>query len=482
MELLKKYGLLILLALLLPAGLVAQTDPEKAARLEEGKLIFTIDLRWDDEQLEKVQELFSLDSLLIAGAFEGLQKVIADSVEWRLRKMNQNLVEVYKEVQKMESAAQWKDDIIMMDDRWFEKAPVPPTGAATYGTNEFSRKSVFDLEGGRTLFLLTDHEDAERVYLSGSFNNWSTMRTSMERTDSGWVAVQNLPPGEHFYKFIVDGRWMHDPNNERREKDGHRGYNSIYFKYNYTFDLEGYTDARRVIVAGSFNGWDERELRMSATEDGWELPVYMKEGTHAYKFIVDREWILDPGNPVVRPDGRGNYNSFIGIGDTIFFRLNGYTDAEEVVLAGSFNAWNPGELFMTKTDNGWELPYVLAPGNYEYKFVVDGRWITDPGNPYTTGTGDFINSFLAYEPNHTFNLEYFPAAESVIVTGSFNGWSQNDYRMIKRDGIWHFELHLKPGKYLYKLIVDGEWILDPGNPLWEENEFGTGNSILWIEP
>jgi hypothetical protein len=30
------------------------------------------------------------------------------------------------------------------------------------------------------------------------------------------------------------------------------------------------------------------------------------------------------------------------------------------------------------------------------------------------------------------------------------------------------------------VIVDKEWKLDPGNELWEENEYGTGNSVLWI--
>jgi hypothetical protein len=34
---------------------------------------------------------------------------------------------------------------------------------------------------------------------------------------------------------------------------------------------------------------------------------------------------------------------------------------------------------------------------------------------------------------------------------------------------------------LYKFIVDGKWILDPGNKLWEQNAENTGNSILWID-
>jgi len=32
------------------------------------------------------------------------------------------------------------------------------------------------------------------------------------------------------------------------------------------------------------------------------------------------------------------------------------------------------------------------------------------------------------------------------------------------------------------LVVDGKWILDPDNSQMEENEYSTGNSVLWIEP
>ena len=52
--------------------------------------------------------------------------------------------------------------------------------------------------------------------------------------------------------------------------------------------------------------------------------------------------------------------------------------------------------------------------------------------------------------------------------------------MVREGNSWKFPLRLKPGKYTYKFIVDGTWILDPGKPLFEENEHGTGNSVLWI--
>ena len=52
--------------------------------------------------------------------------------------------------------------------------------------------------------------------------------------------------------------------------------------------------------------------------------------------------------------------------------------------------------------------------------------------------------------------------------------------MNKINGGWQLPYVLSAGVYEYKFIVDDQWILDPGNKLWEENEFGTGNSVLWV--
>ncbi|MBC8172950.1 MAG: hypothetical protein H7X71_03495, partial [Chitinophagales bacterium] len=64
------------------------------------------------------------------------------------------------------------------------------------------------------------------------------------------------------------------------------------------------------------------------------------------------------------------------------------------------------------------------------------------------------------------------------------------YKLENYDNEWReignqhaaFYPNLPPGKYIYKFVVDGNWILDPDNPHMEENEFGNGNSVLWIEP
>jgi hypothetical protein len=63
-------------------------------------------------------------------------------------------------------------------------------------------------------------------------------------------------------------------------------------------------------------------------------------------------------------------------------------DAGEVYVAGSFNSWNTTATAMTRDDDGnWSVVVTLGLGTHEYKFVVDGGWITDPDNPSTKGDG-----------------------------------------------------------------------------------------------
>ena len=238
-------------------------------------------------------------------------------------------------------------------------------------------------------------------------------------------------------------------------------------------------NAKKVFLAGSFNNWEEKQLSLKKTGSGWELPLYLAQGTHTYKFIVDGKWITDENNREVLPDGHGAYNSVIRLGKPHLFKLDGFQNAAEVILAGSFNQWRDFELKMNKTATGWELPYVIGAGNYEYKFKVDGKWIADPGNPVSSPVSG--NSFLILEPNYTFRLKGFKNSKKVFLAGDFNSWDPNAYAMRKDGDDWVFPVHMSVGKHLYKFIVDDKWVIDPGNKLWEQNEYGTGNSVIWVE-
>ena len=62
----------------------------------------------------------------------------------------------------------------------------------------------------------------------------------------------------------------------------------------------------------------------------------------------------------------------------VTFRLS-RPAARNVAVAGTFNNWNPSAATLRRGADGvWSLGLTLAPGKYEYRFVVDGEWISDP--------------------------------------------------------------------------------------------------------
>jgi hypothetical protein len=336
-----------------------------------------------------------------------------------------------------------------------------------FGYNRFRNKSPFTIKDSAVTFYLRNNNNAKRVMLAGSFNDWKPDALSMTKVDSGWIAVVKLAPGKYWYKFIVDGNWIVDNDNRIGENDGLGNVNSVFYKTNIVFRLNSYTNAKRVYLSGSFNNWDPNGLLMNKTETGWEIPLYLADGTHTYRFVADGHWFEDPSNPNRLPNEFGEFNSALRLGRSYLFKLDGYQDAKKVTLTGSFNGWRNNELFMIKSGTSWQLNYTLGPGNYEYRIFVDNKPVSG-------------NQPLVIQPNYTFRLKAYPNAKRIFLSGEFNNWSETAYLMKKEGDEWVFSVHLSPGKHLYKFIVDGNWVIDPGNKLWEQNEQNTGNSVLWI--
>lgn len=81
-------------------------------------------------------------------------------------------------------------------------------------------------------------------------------------------------------------------------------------------------------------------------------------------------------------------------------------------------------------------------------------------------------------------ISYFPGGPVVdlFVPGEFNGWSATADRMTDPDGdgLYAVTVSPPPGEYGYKLLRDGEWLLDPANP-FRKWSGGVENSDLIVE-
>jgi chromosome partitioning protein len=76
-----------------------------------------------------------------------------------------------------------------------------------------------------------------------------------------------------------------------------------------------------------------------------------------------------------------------------------------------------------------------------------------------------------------------PRAKEVYIVGDFNHWKMNEASRLSKleDGSWQKKFTLNPGKYRYKFVVDGEWLLDSQNTEKEQNPFGTYDSVKKLE-
>ena len=84
---------------------------------------------------------------------------------------------------------------------------------------------------------------------------------------------------------------------------------------------------------------------------------------------------------------------------------------------------------------------------------------------------------------HRVSITYLnEPGKQVFIAGSFNDWNPTARQLTDANGTGKYftRFLLKKGVYQYKLIVDGQWILDPENPLTVANDLGGLNNLLDI--
>ena len=173
--------------------------------------------------------------------------------------------------------------------------------------------------------------------------------------------------------------------------------NGVVFRYK----EPGGNIPKKVYVSGDFNNWN-RPLRMFRNLHNVFVLLYNKigdrgivlnEGRYRYRYLVDGLWKKDPLNSNIVLDEYGTELSFFDIKNPIIvvkanpihikdnFYIFYYKNdgAKNVSLVGDFNFWNPYANPMHRNKSGlWEVVVDIPPGEYGYRFLVDGIYRTDP--------------------------------------------------------------------------------------------------------
>ena len=81
---------------------------------------------------------------------------------------------------------------------------------------------------------------------------------------------------------------------------------------------------------------------------------------------------------------------------------------------------------------------------------------------------------LTYRPNRR-------GAQKINVAGQFNGWNSESHPLqMTGEGVYELFVRLPPGSHPYKLVIDGQWMLDPANPEKLDDSTGNENSVARI--
>jgi hypothetical protein len=97
----------------------------------------------------------------------------------------------------------------------------------------------------------------------------------------------------------------------------------------------------------------------------------------------------DPAAPAADPSATAPGPQINAKGVRFNYKPSG--KPSEIFLAGSMNAWGPANKdYLLKDEDGdgiYSITLQLAPGTYQYKFVIDGTWTKDPYSPASEGDG-----------------------------------------------------------------------------------------------
>lgn len=94
----------------------------------------------------------------------------------------------------------------------------------------------------------------------------------------------------------------------------------------------------------------------------------------------------------------------------------------------------------------------------------------------------FTNRLSAdYQLKKLFYIDKDSNVDQLQVAGDFNNWTARDYSRSRHGDSLFIEIPLKPGKYNYKFILNGEeWIADPNAEAFSSDPYGGRNSVLTV--
>ncbi|ALM20660.1 hypothetical protein AAT17_05165 [Nonlabens sp. MIC269] len=287
-------------------------------RIDGEDIVFKFDVRdysmvtINDTQVKLDLSDINIKKVAVAGTFNKWAKN-----DWKLKNIKNGVYELRKKIKYLNTDSGASFKFVINDKFWVEPPTIAPNREQLTLDDIFV--SVYNLklnevkesEDGNHTFYLHGYSNAQRVIVTGTFNNWDENEFELECKDGYWELTLDLPIGTHEYRYIVDGQWMRDPHNPKKKPNEYNEFNSVITKRKLQkFRLKN-VDFKNVYLAGDFTDWQNNKLQMNLINGFWEIEIPLTRGVHHYKFIVDDIWIVDPMNNSVQYDKHDHVNSVI---------------------------------------------------------------------------------------------------------------------------------------------------------------------------
>lgn len=107
------------------------------------------------------------------------------------------------------------------------KKPVEKTVVTTQAPKACCAKKCATKETTKAVTFTVHAEKGKSVYVAGDFNAWDPTAKKMAFKGGVYTASVKLTPGDHQYKFIIDGTWCADPENVNAVANDQGTFNSV---------------------------------------------------------------------------------------------------------------------------------------------------------------------------------------------------------------------------------------------------------------
>ncbi len=170
----------------------------------------------------------------------------------------------------------------------------------------------------RDLLILTAKPEKAVRFVGAAFStdNFQEIQTYRKNSHGVYFLVTPIPPEETvYYRTIVEGIWIADPENPDKIRDENglflsvlsfppqvqpplyspvlenkEGQNLVEFHINASPD-------QRIYLAGDFNRWDPYMTILTEERPGYySTTLSIKPGRYAYYYLIDGEAVPDPQN------------------------------------------------------------------------------------------------------------------------------------------------------------------------------------------